>query len=56
MAQEKILLAFKKHVQPVIDKGQARLWFHHGILQPDGSHADDPNYPGIQMEDSILCR
>jgi len=43
--------AFKKHVQPVIDKGQAQLWFHHGILQPDGSHADDPNYPGIQMED-----
>jgi len=43
--------AFKKHVQPTIDKGQASLWFHHGILQPDGSHADDPNYPGIQMED-----
>jgi len=43
--------AFKKHVQPLIDKGQAQLWFHHGILQPDGSHADDPNYPGIQMED-----
>jgi hypothetical protein len=43
--------AFKKHVQPVIDKGLAGLWFHHGILQPDGSHADDPNYPGIQMED-----
>jgi hypothetical protein len=42
--------SFKKHVQPVIDKGQAQLWFHHGILQPDGSHADDPNYPGIQME------
>ena len=42
--------SFKKHVQPVIDKGEARLWFHHGILQPDGSHADDPNYPGIQME------
>ena len=43
--------AFKKHVQPVIDNGLAGLWFHHGILQPDGSHADDPNYPGIQMED-----
>ena len=23
---------------------------HHGILQADGTHADDPNYPGIQME------
>jgi len=43
--------AFKKHVQPSIDEGQAVLWFHHGILQTDGSHADDPNYPGIQMED-----
>ena len=42
--------SFKKHVQPVIDKGDARLWFHHGILQSDGTHADDPNYPGIQME------
>ena len=42
--------AFKKHVQPSIDKGIADLWFHHGILQADGTHADDPNYPGIQME------
>ena len=46
--------SFKKHVQPVIDKGQARLWFHHGILQPDGTHADDPNYPGIQMEKQFV--
>ena len=46
--------SFKKHVQPVIDEGKARLWFHHGILQPDGSHADDPNYPGIQMETQFL--
>lgn len=46
--------SFKKHVQPVIDKGEARLWFHHGILQPDGTHADDPNYPGIQMEKQFL--
>jgi len=46
--------AFKKHVQPSIDEGQAVLWFHHGILQTDGSHADDPNYPGIQMEDLFL--
>jgi len=46
--------SFKKHVQPVIDNGEARLWFHHGILQADGSHADDPNYPGIQMEQQFL--
>jgi len=42
--------AFKKHVQPMIDAGDAELWFHHGILQADGSHADDPNYPGYQFE------
>jgi len=46
--------SFKKHVQPVIDAGDARLWFHHGILQPDGTHADDPNYPGIQMEQQFV--
>ena len=46
--------SFKKHVQPVIDAGDAKLWFHHGILQPDGSHADDPNYPGIQMEELFV--
>ena len=43
--------AFKKHAQPSIDKGVASLWFHHGILQPDGTHADDPNYPGYQFEE-----
>ena len=39
--------AYKKHVAGNTD---AELWFHHGILQADGSHADDPNYPGKQME------
>lgn len=39
--------AYKKHVQP---NKKAKLWFTHGILQADGSHADDPNYPGYQME------
>ena len=39
--------AYKKHVES--DKN-AELWFHHGILQPDGTHADDPNYPGYQFE------
>lgn len=42
--------AFKKHVQPLIDAGDAELWFHHGILQADGTHADDPNYAGFQFE------
>ena len=39
--------AYKKHILPNED---AELWFHHGILQADGSHADDPNHPGLQME------
>ena len=39
--------AYKKHVAGNDD---AELWFHHGILQADGSHADDPNYPGYQFE------
>ena len=39
--------AYKKHVGK--DKS-AEVWFHHGILQADGSHADDPNYPGKQFE------
>lgn len=39
--------AYKKHVAGNAD---AELWFHHGILQADGSHADDPNYPGYQFE------
>ena len=39
--------AYKKHVE---NDENAELWFHHGILQADGSHADDPNYPGYQFE------
>jgi hypothetical protein len=43
--------AFKKHAQPVIDAGDAELWFHHGILDAaNASHSDDPNYPGYQLE------
>lgn len=45
--------AYKKHVQ---SNDNAELWFHHGILQADGSHADDPNYPGYQFEDLYKAR
>jgi hypothetical protein len=39
---------YKKHVEP---DENAELWFHHGLLQPDGSHIDDANYPaGYQVE------
>jgi hypothetical protein len=39
--------AYKKHVAP---DDNAEIWFHHGILQENGTHADDPNYPGFQFE------
>jgi len=43
--------AFKKHVMPVIDTKKARVWMHHGILNAiEGTHSDDPNYPGLQLE------
>lgn len=43
--------SFKKHVQPSIDAGDTKVWFHHGILDAKtGTHLDDPNYPGLQME------
>jgi len=44
--------AFKKQVEPLIAERQARLWMHHGILNPaTGRYDDDPNYPpGYQLE------
>lgn len=45
--------AYKKHVEK---DDNAEIWFHHGILQPDGSHADDPNYPGYQFEELFYKR
>mgnify|MGYP001999637967 FL=1 len=45
---------YKKHVEP---DENAELWFHHGLLQPDGSHADDTNYPaGYQVEQIFKAR
>tara|TARA_B100000424_G_scaffold187915_1_gene146075 strand:- start:547 stop:1599 length:1053 start_codon:yes stop_codon:yes gene_type:complete len=41
-------VAYKKHV---ISDSNAEMWFHHGILNPDtGTHSDDINYPGYQLE------
>ena len=40
--------AYKKHVE---GNSSAEVWFHHGILQSDGSHATDPNHPGYQFEE-----
>jgi hypothetical protein len=37
----------------MIAGGEARLWMHHGLLDPEtGRHGDDANYPpGHQLED-----
>ena len=38
--------AFIKHVQPLIDKGEAQLWFSHGVLDLEtGLIKPDDNYP-----------
>jgi len=43
--------AFKKHVMPAVNSKQSRVWMHHGILNASqGTHSDDPNYPGLQLE------
>ena len=37
--------AYKKHVMPVIEKGDAYTWFHHGLLDVNsGQHGKDPNF------------
>ena len=37
--------AYKKHVMPVIEKGDAYTWFHHGLLDVStGVHSEDPNF------------
>lgn len=39
---------YQKHVEP---DSNAELWFHHGLLDPvTGTHSDDPNFAGYQME------
>jgi len=37
--------AYKKHVLPIIGKGDAYTWFHHGLLDVNtGKHSVDPNF------------
>src|SRR5262249_6791433 len=49
--------AFKKFVYPAIDKREAKLWFHHGLLDlKTGHHLDDPNFPGKQFETLFATR
>lgn len=38
--------AYLRHVQPLVDKGQAKLWFSHGVLDLETGHVvTDRNFP-----------
>ena len=44
--------AYKKHVVPVIEKGNAYTWFHHGLLDAGtGEHSKDPNFTEPTFEE-----
>ena len=44
--------AYKKHVQPLIDNGEAMTWFHHGLLNvKTGKHDRDPNFKEPTFEE-----
>jgi hypothetical protein len=44
--------AYKKHVQPLIDKGEAVTWFHHGLLNVrTGKHERDLNFSAPTFEE-----
>jgi hypothetical protein len=44
--------AYKSKVIPLINKGEAETWYHHGVLDiATGKHVDDPNYPGLRFEE-----
>ena len=44
--------AYKKHVLPVIKKGDAFTWFHHGLLDVNtGKHSADPNFQEPTFEE-----
>ncbi len=46
--------AFIKHVQPLIDKGEVRLWFSHGVLDlRNGRVMIDANYPQVGSFQSV---
>jgi hypothetical protein len=49
--------AYKKKVEPVIAKGDAETWLHHGILDlTTRKSKDDPNYPGKRFEDVFKAK
>ena len=43
--------AYKKHVEPLVEKGTATTWFHHGLLDvATGKHSTDPNFSAPTFE------
>jgi hypothetical protein len=43
--------AYKKHVEPLVEKGTATTWFHHGLLDvASGKHSADPNFSAPTFE------
>ena len=46
LATRETTAAFIKHVEPMIGKNEAQLWFSHGVLDlKTGKIKADPNYP-----------
>ena len=44
--------AYKKHVEPLIENGEAYTWFHHGLLNvKTGKHDRDPNFAQPTFEE-----
>lgn len=44
--------AYKKHVEPLIESGEAFTWFHHGLLNvKTGKHDRDPNFAQPTFEE-----
>lgn len=49
--------AFIKHVDPLIDKGDVKLWFSHGVLDlTTGKVKVDPNYPQAGSLEQVYKR
>lgn len=51
MGTRENVAAYKKHVNPVVESGDATHWFNHGMLNPaTGDFGEDPNLTFPHME------
>ena len=49
--------AYKSKVLPLIAKGDAETWYHHGVLNiATGKTEDDINYPGLLFRDVFKAK